>query len=64
MIVFEEGGVAVDVAAEAFAEDEFGVGDVQGWMEGCAFSVLEDMFWPEGLGAVVDLDGLEGLGVA
>ena len=28
VVVFEEGGVAVDVAAEAFAEDEFGVGDV------------------------------------
>ena len=27
VVVFEEGGVAVDVAAEAFAEDEFGVGD-------------------------------------
>ena len=30
VVVFEEGGVAVDVAAEAFAKDEFGVGDVQG----------------------------------
>ena len=30
MIVFEKGGVAVDVAAEALAEDEFGVGDVEG----------------------------------
>ena len=27
VVVFEEGGVAVDVAAEALAEDEFGVGD-------------------------------------
>ena len=61
VVVFEEGGVAVDVAAEAFAEDEFGVGDVKGWVEGCAFGVLEDVFGPEGLGAVVDLDGFEGL---
>jgi hypothetical protein len=29
VVVFEEGRVAVDVAAEAFAEDEFGVGDVE-----------------------------------
>ena len=32
-VVFEEGGVAVDVPAEAFAEDEFGVGDVEGGVE-------------------------------
>ena len=29
MVVFEEGGVAVDVAAEAFAQDELGVGDFE-----------------------------------
>ena len=61
VVVFEEGGVAVDVAAESFAEDEFGVGDVEGGVEGCAFGVLEDVFGPEGLGAVVDFDGFEGL---
>ena len=61
VVVFEEGGVAVDVAAEAFAEDEFRVGDVEGRVEGCAFGVLEDVFGPESLGAVVDLDGFEGL---
>jgi len=47
------------VAAEAFAEDEFGVGDMELWVEGCAFGVLEDVVGPEGLGAVVDLDGFE-----
>jgi hypothetical protein len=61
VVVFEEGGVAVDVAAETFAEDEFGVGDVKGWVEGCALGVLEDVFGPEGLGAIVDLDSFEGL---
>ena len=61
MVVFEEGGVAVDVAAEAFAEDEFGVGDVEGWVEGCAFGVLDDVLGPEGLGAVVGFDDFERL---
>ena len=28
------------------------MGDVKGWVEGCAFSVLDDVFGPEGLGAV------------
>ena len=59
VVVFEEGGVAVDVATESFAEDEFGMGDVEGGVEGCAFGVLDDVFGPEGLGAVVDLDGFE-----
>ena len=57
VVVFEEGGIAVDVAAEAFAEDEFGVGDVKGWVEGCAFAVLDDVFGPESLGAVGSLNG-------
>ena len=61
VVVFEEGGVAVDVAAEAFAEDEFGVGDVQGWVERCAYGVLEDVFGPKGLGAVRGIDGFVGL---
>ena len=56
VVVFEEGGVAVDVTAEAFAEDEFGVGDVQGWVEGRAFGVLEDVFGPQGLRAVGGFD--------
>ena len=59
VVVFEEGGVAVDVAAESFSQDEFGVGDVQGWVEGCALRVLEDVIGPEGLGAVGDLDGFK-----
>ena len=61
VIVFEEGGVAVDVAAEAFSEDEFGVGDGERGVEGCAFGVLEDVIGPEGLWAVGGFDGLEGL---
>ncbi len=61
VVVFEEGGVAVDVAAEAFAEDEFGVGDVQVGVKGGAVGVLEDVIGPEGLGAVVGFDGFEGL---
>src|ERR1700733_1315599 len=56
VVVFEEGGVAVDVAAEAFAKDEFGVGDVQVWVEGCAFGVLDGVLGPEGLRAVRGLE--------
>ena len=59
VVVLEEGGVAVDVAAEAFSQDEFGVGDVQCWVEGRAFGVLEDVFGPEGLGTVGGFDGFE-----
>ena len=61
MVVFEERGVAVDVATEAFAKDEFGVGDVEGWVEGGPFGVLEDVFGPESLRAVRGFDGLVGL---
>jgi hypothetical protein len=61
VVVFEEGGVAVDVAAEAFAEDEFGVGDEKRWVEGCSTGVLDDVLGPEDLGAVVDFDDLERL---
>jgi hypothetical protein len=61
VVVFEEGGVAVDVAAEAFAEDEFGVGDFQGGVEGGAGSVLEAVIGPEGLGAVRGFDLLVGI---
>jgi hypothetical protein len=61
VVVFKEGGVAVDVTTEAFAEDQFGVGDVQRWVEGCAYSVLEDVFGPKGLGAVRGIDYFVGL---
>ena len=33
------------------------MGDVEGGVEGCALGVLEDVFGPEGLGAVGCLDG-------
>jgi len=55
-VVFGEGGVAVDVAAEAFAEDEFGVGDVKVGMERGAWSVLDAVVGPEGLFAVGCVD--------
>ena len=62
VIVFEEGGVAIDLFAEAFAEDEFGVRDLEGGVEVCAGGVLEAVIGPEGLGAVGSLDLLIGLG--
>ena len=46
--------------AEAFAEDQFGMGDREPGMEGCAFGVLKGVFGPEGLGAVGGLDGFVG----
>ena len=56
VIVFEEGGVAVDVAAEAFAEDEFGVGDGEAGVEVGAGGVLDAVVGPEVLGAVGGLN--------
>ncbi len=47
------------MAAEALAEDEFGVGDREVGVEGCAGGVLEAVIGPEGLGAVGGLDTLE-----
>jgi len=60
VIVFEEGGIAVDVAAKSFAEDEFGVGDVEGGVEGRAFGVLEVVLGPKGLGAIGNLNEFVG----
>ena len=57
VVVFEKGGVAVDVAAEAFAEDKFGVGDREAGVEGRSFSVLEGVLGPEGLRTVRGFDG-------
>lgn len=61
MVVFEEGGVAVDVAAEAFSQDEFGVGDVEAGVKVGAGGALDAVIGPEGLRAVGDLDALVGL---
>ena len=62
MIVFGEGGVAVDVGAEAFAEDELGVGDVEVGVELGAGGALDAVVGPEVLGAVGGFDGVgEGL---
>jgi len=61
VVVFKEGGVAVDVAAETFAQDELGVWDVESRVEGCAFGVLEDVIRPEALGTVRGFDSFERL---
>ena len=60
VVVFEEGRVAVDSGAEPFAEYQFGVGNVQGGMEGCAGGVLHAVIGPERLRAVGCLYGCEG----
>jgi len=57
-IVFGEGGVAVDVLAEALAEDELGVRDGEVGMEVGAAGTLNAVVGPEGLGAVGGLDGV------
>ena len=61
VVVFEKGGVAVDVAAEAFSQNELGVGDVESGVEVGSRGVLKAVLGPEGLGAVVDLGDFEGL---
>lgn len=61
-VVLGEGGVAVNVAAEAFTEDELGVRDVDVGMEIGASSALDTVIGPEGLGAVGRFYGIgEGL---
>ncbi len=60
VVVFEEGGVAVDVRAEAFAEDELDMGHGEGGVEGGAGGIVEAVVGPEGLGAVGGGDLLVG----
>lgn len=55
MIILDEGRVGVDVAAEAFTDDEFGVREVKTRVEGCPWTVLEAVFGPEGLKPVSSL---------
>ena len=45
------------MGAEALAEDELGLREVEGGVEGCSVGVLDAMFGPEGLRAVGDLGG-------
>ncbi len=60
VVVFEEGGVGVDVAAEALAEDELGVGEIEAGVEGGAVGGLQAVVGPEGLRAVGGVDGVGG----
>ncbi len=60
MVVFEEGRVAIDFAAEAFAQDQLGVWEVEAGVEVGSAGALDAMIGPEGLGPVVDLDRFEG----
>ena len=57
LIVFGEGGVTVDVFAEAFAQDEFGVGDGEAGVEVGAEGALDAVVGPECLRAVGGFDG-------
>src|SRR6185437_8421541 len=61
VIVFEEGGVGIDMAAKAFAQDQLGMGNVERRVEGGAGAVLQAMLGPERLRAIERLDRIEGL---
>ena len=60
-VVLEEGGVGVDVAAEAFAQNELGAGELKRGMEVGSASSLDAMVGPQGLRAVAEFDLLKGL---
>ena len=62
MVVFEEGGVTVDVLPEALSQNEFHMGDIERGVERGAFGVLETVVGPEGLSAVGNGYRLERLG--
>ena len=59
VVIFEKGRVAVDVGAEAFAEDELGLGDLEAGVDLGAGGVLDAVVGPEVLGAVGGFDGVE-----
>lgn len=61
VIVLQKGRVGVDMAAEALAEDEFCLGNVERGMEGSAGRALDAMLGPERLRPVRSLDHLKGL---
>jgi len=58
LIVFGEGGIAVDVLAEAFAEDEFSVGEREIGMEVSAAGALNAVVGPEHLRTVGGFDSV------
>ena len=62
VVVLKEGRVGVDLLAAALAHDQLRVGDVERGVEVGAGGVLHAVNGPEGLPAVGNLDGLEGLG--
>ena len=61
VIVFEEGRVGVDIGAEAFADDEFGVWQLEPGVKIGSRSCLDTVIGPERLGPVRRLDGFVGL---
>src|SRR5262249_41697339 len=62
VVVFEEGGVAVDVAPEALAQDELGVRCVEAGVKVRTLRASNAVIGPEGLGAVGEFDRAEGRG--
>ena len=58
LVVLNKGGVAVDVLTKAFAQDEFGVRDLQRGRDLGARRALESVVRPEALGAVGGLGGV------
>ncbi len=60
-VVFEKGGVGVDLAAEPFAQDQLGSAELKGGVEFRASTPLNAMVRPKGLRAIGKFDLLEGL---
>src|SRR5262249_24761153 len=58
-VVLVEGGVGIDGGPEAFAQNEFGVWNLQSVVELRAGRALNAMIRPQDLLSVVDGDGLE-----
>lgn len=60
MVVLKEGGVAIDLAAEALAQDQFSMWDLEVGMEVSSGSALDAVIGPQCLSPIGDLDGGEG----
>src|SRR5512139_1494067 len=60
-VVFEENRVGIDLSVVAFPQDKLSVGNIQVGTEGGPGSSLHAVVRPQDLGAVGDLDRLEGL---
>ena len=61
VVVLKEGGVGIDVGAEALAQDELGLGEMERGVKLGAGRALDAVIGPECLDAVAQLNLLKGL---